>query len=221
MVVVENKTLLWNENQTRSLRLMLELSSADYFAQGGQRACYFYPERSTLCIKIELHEGPESDSRVKEELDAHERVILRGQESRALSFYRGTVETNLGKGYLFDLVREKDGGLSPTLWAVRSQIDDALLGKLAAEFYLSCLTHDYVVGDTHSKNLVVQNRERLVLVDGLGAVDYRWFYYLAKPCRIWKLNRKLARFCCKQKIPFDFKITLLDYFLKRKLSRVE
>lgn len=195
---------------------MIELSDAQYFAKGGQRACYYHPHDDSLCIKIELHTGGESDRRVKEELTAHERVIRRGQESHSISFFRGVVETSLGTGYLFDLVRESDGSLSPTLWGARAEIDDALLGRLAEEFYLNSLDHDYVVGDTHPKNFAVQNREHLVLIDGLGAVDYRWFYYLGKPMRLWKLNRKIGRLCFKQKIPFQFKISLADYFFKRK-----
>lgn len=214
----ENRTLLWNEEQTSSLRLMIELSDAHYFAKGGQRACYYHPHDETLCIKIELHEGRASDLRVKEEVDAHERVIRRGQESHSLSFYRGTVATSLGTGYLFDLVREQDGSLSPTLWRAREDIDDELLGELAREFYLSCLNHDYVVGDTHPKNFAVQDRDHLVLIDGLGAVDYRWFYYLARPIRLWKLNRKIGRLCYKQKIPFSFKISLGDYLFRGKRS---
>lgn len=197
---------------------MIELSDAHYFAKGGQRACYFHPHDEALCIKIELHEGRESDRRVKEELDAHTRVIRRNQESHSVSFYRGEVVTNLGTGYLFDLVREEDGSLSPTLWAARGEISDELLGELAAEFYVSCLAHDHVVGDTHPKNLVVRNREHLVLIDGLGAVDYRWFYYLAKPMRLWKLNRKIGRLCRKQKIPFSFQITLAEFLFKGRRS---
>lgn len=195
---------------------MIELSAVQYFAKGGQRACYYHPDDAALCIKVELHEGDESDRRVREEIDAHTRVIRRGQESHSISFFRGTVATNLGTGYLFDLVRDVDGALSPTLWEARSTIDDELLGVLAQEFYLSCLRHDYVVGDTHPKNFAVQNREHLVLIDGLGAVDYRWFYYLGRPMRLWKLNRKMGRLCHKQKIPFDFKIRLRDYFFGRK-----
>ena len=182
---------------------MLNLTAELLFGQGRKRACYHHPEREDVCVKVDLVPSALANKEAAIEVAAHQRVIARGQQSASLSLYLGLEESNLGRADLFQLVRENDGSLSPTLRSCKEELNEDSLRSLLREFYESCYTNDYVIGDLHSQNLLVQNNERLVLVDGLGAVDFLPIYYLSKKLRRMKLNRKMRKLCRRLGLEYE------------------
>ena len=174
---------------------VMELEQDSYFAKGGQRACFEVPDDAGLCVKVEFREDQASLERVEEELKAHRKVLARTETSSVVSIFRGQVETNLGVGYLFDLIRNSDGTIAPTIRNCGEELGQELILKLVKDFYHEIVAQKLVVGDLHPKNLVVKDRSRLVLIDGLGAVNFVWLYYYVGPLRVFKLRRKFRRLC--------------------------
>ncbi len=176
---------------------MIELKRESYFAKGGQRACYEVPDNPSLCVKVEFTSDKGSRQRVAEELRSHRKVLAREDASTAVALYRGEVETSLGPGCLFDLVREDDGSVSPALSSLKDELSIETKSKLVNEFYQACLQGRYIVGDLHPANLAVQDRKRLVLVDGLGAIRWGWIFEYSKFLHRLKMHRKFRRLCRK------------------------
>ncbi|WP_411847235.1 YrbL family protein [Roseibacillus persicicus] len=174
---------------------MIELVQESYFAKGGQRACYEVPGKPDLCVKVEFTEDEASEERVEEELQAHRKVLARGERCPIVALFRGRVETTLGAGYLFDLVRNSDQTISPTLRNCEKELGKESITSLVRAFYHELIQRGLVVGDLHPKNLVVRDRSELVLIDGLGAVNFAWLYYHVGPLRVFKTRRKFRRLC--------------------------
>lgn len=182
---------------------MLELIPELRFAEGKKRACYRHPKRDEVCVKVDLQPSSLSQKEAMVEVKAHRRVLKREQSSAILSGFLGIEETNLGTGYLFELIRNEDGSLCSTLRACREELSDSMIKSLVRDFFHTCLENDYVVGDLHPKNVLVQDQRRLVIVDGLGAVDLLPLYYSSRLLRRLKLNRKIRRLCRLLEIAYD------------------
>lgn len=89
----------------------LILTEADLLGQGAHKKVYRHPEDPARCVKICFKEDDED---IRRELDYRHRC-KRTYYSQMLPKYCGTVETNLGTGYVFELVRDFDGQMSRTL----------------------------------------------------------------------------------------------------------
>ena len=182
---------------------MIVLAEECCFATGSTRACYTHSDWPDSCIKVELDPGETSRRRIRKEIQAHQRVISRGAKSTALSVFQGIEETTLGTGYLFELVRDTNGRLSPTLKSCRNDFTDDELRAMIGQFYRLCVQHNYVIGDLHGENLAVRDRQELVLIDGLGTVDWLPIFYASVILRRVKLNRKILRLCRLLNLSFD------------------
>lgn len=177
------------------VREVIELASDSYFAKGGHRACFEVPGEPNLCVKVELTNDPATRERVEEELRGHRKLLAQGVSCPVVSLFRGEVETNLGPGYLFDLVRNEDQSISPTLRNCGKDLGPECVSELVRNFYHEVVSRKLIVGDIHPKNLVVKDRSELVLIDGVGAVNFIWLYYWCGPLRVFKLRRKFRRLC--------------------------
>jgi hypothetical protein len=110
---------------------MLLLSETEPFARGGRRACYFHPADPGLCVKVALPgKEPEILRRqappwgrfrsraVFDENMADSRFARRLQRRLGERAFKHIprvhdfIETDLGPGLVFDLVRDADGRVS-------------------------------------------------------------------------------------------------------------
>lgn len=78
-----------------------------FIGKGGHRACYRHPLEKDKCVKIILN--PDGARTVAFELDFLSTLSRRGFHPRFIPAYHGTVETNKGTGYVYDLVQNYDG----------------------------------------------------------------------------------------------------------------
>jgi len=84
--------------------------------RGRDRACYRHPENDGLCIKVALHTEKQT---VREK--HYSRYLKRKQVDTSLvTPYMYKVNTNLGEGGVFPLVRNADGETSQTLTEIIS-----------------------------------------------------------------------------------------------------
>lgn len=94
--------------------IMLTLSQAEFIAKGLHRECYIHPQDAKLCIKVIYDAGGIAETR--REINYYKHLQRRLSASwSALPRYHGTLATNRGTGYLFDLIRDANGNISRTL----------------------------------------------------------------------------------------------------------
>lgn len=90
---------------------MIHLDEKNLIGKGRDRACYAHPENVNACIKVSIK--PEKQS-------IREKKYLRylSKKDRNLSFisnYLGQIETSNGTGHQYELVRDFEGNIAPTL----------------------------------------------------------------------------------------------------------
>jgi hypothetical protein len=185
-----------------AMRDRILLSATEYIGAGTDRACYRHPSRPECCIKILLPER--HPRRFRREIRYYRRLAFRRIDWQRMTRYHGTVRTNLGKGAIFDLVLDYDGGVSKSLefylhredpgfgdWAIRE------LNALTRKFYDDWIVfHDLNPGNLLVQRLGAGNR-RLVVIDGIGhnhflsVANYSPTFARRKLVRVW--NRRFRQ----------------------------
>jgi hypothetical protein len=176
---------------------MIELQPDDLIGKGRTRSCYRHPHAADQCIKIDhrKHGGATE----KEAAYYHKLARMRSNFSYThIPRFHGFVETNQGRGGVFDLIRdETTGEISKSLLHyIRSgeaRITDPLW-RSAHEHYLQTLFDEaIIIRDFNPGNLCVRlmrdGSYHFVTIDGIG---HRDFLPLSDHSR-WFARRKLRR----------------------------
>ena len=173
---------------------MLVLQEEDLVGTGTRRKCYRHPDEPGKCVKVStITKGRDKQS--TRETAYYRKYHRRGCSLVHLAAFHGKVETNLGTGWVFDLVTDPDGRISKPLG---QSIKD---GDLVADYKKELdelrdymFTNGIVCGDFNHGNLLVQKQEdgsrRLMIIDGLGNSDFIKLGDYWKPHRDRKLTRK-------------------------------
>ena len=90
----------------------ITLTEKNILGKGTNKIVYYHPADKNKCIKFSLDKADETD--IQYELKFRKICKKRIEHSTLLTKYYGTVETNLGTGHVFELVRDFDGQLSET-----------------------------------------------------------------------------------------------------------
>ena len=165
---------------------------------GQERACYLHPEDPRKVIKIQ--KGA-SDTQTRRELILYNNLARREMQNfKHIPQYYGKLKTNLGEGFVVDLIADYDGAVSRSLWWHFEQ------GYPLAEFlpYLDEL-RQYLLDnlvifsvDMGRYNILFQKispqQARLVVIDGLGNHSaINWFDNMDWFAR-HKIKRRWHRF---------------------------
>ena len=171
--------------------------TSDPIARGKERTCFLHPQDATKIIKIS---SGDIDIQSRREIDFYERLKRTNlSDYRHLPRYYGTVQTNLGRGIVLDLIRDADGRVSSSLlWHLErgfplTEAEDQL--RSLKQYLLDNLiifNHDLFAG-----NLLLQKIDdgssRLVVIDGLGdVVSIAWLNRFPSHVRS-KINRRWER----------------------------
>ena len=182
-----------------SMNAPVSLTDDLFVAAGTDRSCYRHPHEAERCIKLLLPER--RPGRFWREIRYFKSLQRRGADLRQVADYHGLVETSLGQGAVFDLVRDDDGRVSKTLsfhlarhdqgfndWAIDA-IDD-----LVRNLYEQWI----VFHDLNPTNILAQrlgfDSYRLVVIDGIGhnhflpLASYSRQFAQRKIVRVW--NRR-------------------------------
>lgn len=143
---------------------------------GKEKACYVHPHDSNKAIKV-----PIGSTRVQtdREIRYYKKLLKRKNVfySHMPQFY-GLVTTNLGEGYVVDLVRDYDGEISKSLeWYLQhgSTLNDFSmhLQELKTYFLQNSIVFNH---DMYDGNLLVKKvspeKMQLVIIDGIGDVVF-------------------------------------------------
>lgn len=172
--------------------------TAEPFAKGAERACYQHPDDENKVIKIRFGDV---NKQTRRELAIYESFAQRNMTNfQHVPQYYGKVETNLGEGMVFDLIRDFDGVISEPLYhSLRS-------GSPLSDFFpqLEALKQNLldnliiISADIVGRhNILLQKlspaTSKLVIVDGIGnhsAINWldNFMYFGQK-----KINRRWSR----------------------------
>ena len=181
--------------------------TGDPIGEGQERICYRHPEDPDKIIK--LQKGS-SDKQTRRELELYRRLARRkSTDYSQLPRYYGKVKTNLGEGFVTDLIRDYDGGISNSLYWYFER------GYPVEEFYpyleelKQYLLDNQVVfsEDLRRTNVLFQRlspeRAQLVVIDGLGNHSAINWFDVFRPVSDSKINRRWERFMHQLKIHSD------------------
>lgn len=82
---------------------------------GHHRACYIHPQDSKKCIKVIHNPCDHAMQEIRREISYYGILNSRLKDWRGLPRFYGTIETNLGKGYVYDRIVDFDGKPSQTI----------------------------------------------------------------------------------------------------------
>ncbi len=181
---------------------MLNISEEFYLGSGLHKAVYVHPNDVNKVIKIPFEPD---DAELKHELAYRKSRKIRHLKSDFFTEYFGTVDTNLGKGYVFERVLNADGSRPETMreyldreqavnWKDRNQVQ-----SLVRYFMKKIMEDRILTNDTCMENFLLQ-RDRLGnvkirIIDNIGSpVKIPLVYYLdCMTCA--HIKRYLKRFC--------------------------
>ncbi len=179
---------------------MLEIGPDALIGKGLHRECFVHPDNRDWCIKIVVAGNSNENHR---EAKYYGLLARRGISWEMLTRFHGLVETYLGEGAEFDLVRDYDGGVSKTLTHYLSSeeltaanskpLASALTGLRA---YL--LENRVVTMTLKTKNILFQKTAKsdgkLVIVDNVGNSDFIPISNYSAVLARLKIERKWQRF---------------------------
>ena len=178
------------------MREKLSLSPGYFVGEGTHRKCFRHPDDESRCIKV-LH-AEFDNRRCWREIRYYSHLRRRGVDFRHLTPCRGMIDTNLGKGLVFDLVLDDDGRISRSLEYYLEQNDRrfnewiiAEIEQLKQNFYDQWV----VLHDLNPAKILVKrlgfDEFRLVVIDGIGhnhfipLASYSSLFARRKLVRIW------------------------------------
>lgn len=179
---------------------MITISPETMVGKGLHRECFIHPDDENKCIKIVVNGNQQETCR--------EQSYYKFLEKRKISWamlprFYGNVETNMGLGAVFDLIRDHDGMVSNSLehyLAKKEYISqnkpNILLALANLKLYL--LENNIISMTIQPKNILYQlNKDTsgtLHIVDNVGNADFipiaSYCYYFGNK----KMSRRWTRF---------------------------
>lgn len=128
--------------------------------------------------------------------------MIKKNDYQFFSVYHGTLETNLGTGYVFDLISdETTNNISKTLEYYLLNATDGISDHMLKDGFKKLIqlmvNYKIIANDIGSKNICCKilkdNTIQLIHIDGLGHRDFipfvNWFSFFAKK----KIERRLIK----------------------------
>lgn len=179
---------------------MLTMNPENLVGKGLHRECYSHPDNVNLCIKVVVN-GNVKES--KREQKYYEFLEKKQTPWDVIPKFHGNIETNIGQGAVFDMIRDHDGSVAKTLehYLVSDIETERYFCGLSQSFlYLKnhLLDHQIITMTIKPKNILYQKLSqkegKLVVVDNIGNSD---FFPIANYSRCFgskKILRKWQRF---------------------------
>ena len=181
---------------------VIYLEKNHFIGEGEIRFCYEHPLNDQFCVKIPRVETTRDYT--EKELKYFKKLSKRSKVNFQFPFYadfRQEIDTNLGLGQVFDLVRdETTNEISKTLeyyLTKDNSIDDNKLEDALKILKKQMIKHKVFTRDLRARNICCRIKNdgtvELVIVDGIGHRDFfpfaDWFYYFSKK----KVNRTFKK----------------------------
>lgn len=92
----------------------LIINEKQIYGKGSHKKCFIHPDNKDLCIKVAYNRGG-GQKDLKREINYIQVLRRRNKDYSILPQYYGKAETNLGTGYVFEIIRDYDGNKCKTL----------------------------------------------------------------------------------------------------------
>ena len=195
---------------------VIQLDDSLLYGQGSHKKCFLHPHNKNLCIKIAYNQGGQKD--LIREINYIDVLKRRHKDYSILPQYFGKIETNLGTGYVFEIICDYNGNktqtledfiTSPTLFAENFDLIVHLLKNLKDELYkneiitIELYKNEIITMVLFPENILFQktdeNTYRVRIVNDMGSavlipLEYHFKYFAhTKILRRWKMFLDVLR----------------------------
>ncbi|MFV0573848.1 MAG: YrbL family protein [Vibrio sp.] len=157
---------------------MINLSEEHYLAKGNARTCYINPEDSAQCIKVNrigTDSNSDQNSAEKFYIEKSKKIIkdLNSSKSILCGFY-GPIETNLGDGLVFELIKDHDGNCSKTLayFYKNNLLDKKIIRQIIIDIQQKSIEQNVLIYDANMSNILLKKHQdgsfSPKIIDGFG-----------------------------------------------------
>ncbi len=181
---------------------MIRLSKELLIAKGGERDCYIHPNDETKIIKVLRKDGIHNKQNALE-YSYMQYIKKRDIDLSGITDCYGYVNTNLGKGLVFDRVLDYDGSASKSFrYYLANKLIPLDEQRKLIENLRQYLEENLILFvDTSLTNIfcpkISENTYKLVIVDGLGAKRTGVKFLLYKTSKLYtkyKIKRQWNKF---------------------------
>ncbi len=180
------------------MRKIILDEETDLVGCGKERKCYVHPADPDIAIKITHGEDQKQTIRELNFYRAH--LKRKNTNFNSIPRYYGEIETNYGKGHMFELVRDFDGNISKSLL---EYLEEGIpLNGFESDLRIlkqSLLDEQIIFNhDMYSGNILYKKTSEkegyLVVIDGLGDTVLINWLNLFKQHRTKKIERRWELF---------------------------
>ncbi|MGB7401958.1 MAG: YrbL family protein [Arcobacter sp.] len=179
----------------------INLKESDYLGKGRERACYVHPEDNDKVIKV-VYKSSENLNQNKLEYNYLNFLEKEKVPFSHLSKCFGSLQTNLGEGYIFKRIKDFDGKTSKSFkyMVLNGVLNPNLEIKLLNELKNYLLKNSIIFVDIALSNVfcqeVSENNYKLIITDGIGGKRTGFkskLYLYSKLFRKYKVIKQLKR----------------------------
>ena len=185
---------------------ILQLDDTLLYGQGSHKKCFLHPHNKNLCIKIAYNEGGQKD--LIREINYIDVLKRRHKDYSILPKYFGKVNTNLGTGYVFEIIRDYNNGRTQTLEDFITDLNlfsqnYSLIVRLLKELKEKLYKNEIITMVLFPENILFQktdeNTYRVRIVNDMGSavlipLEYHFKYFAhTKILRRWKMFLDVLR----------------------------
>lgn len=185
---------------------ILQLDDTLLYGQGSHKKCFLHPHNKNLCIKIAYNEGGQKD--LIREINYIDVLKRRHKDYSILPKYFGKVNTNLGTGYVFEIIRDYNNDRTQTLEDFITDLNlfsqnYSLIVRLLKELKEKLYKNEIITMVLFPENILFQktdeNNYRVRIVNDMGSavlipLEYHFKYFAhTKILRRWKMFLDVLR----------------------------
>ena len=185
---------------------ILQLDDTLLYGQGSHKKCFLHPHNKNLCIKIAYNEGGQKD--LIREINYIDVLKRRHKDYSILPKYFGKVNTNLGTGYVFEIIRDYNNDRTQTLEDFITDLNlfsqnYSLIVRLLKELKEKLYKNEIITMVLFPENILFQktdeNTYRVRIVNDMGSavlipLEYHFKYFAhTKILRRWKMFLDVLR----------------------------
>lgn len=177
---------------------MIKLNEDLFLGEGTKRKCFAHPDNPDLCIKVSSDRGRRSAQREVRYLKLLHR---RGKSLAQIADFKGTIQTNIGTGNLYEIVRDCDGQISKSIGHYLMLGDNEITSRIimAIEDLRVYLARDLILfSDIRPENVLAKKecngQLRLIIIDGIGDNNHIQFIEYIRPLGLRKCTKKWNAF---------------------------
>lgn len=185
---------------------VIQLDDSLLYGQGSHKKCFLHPHNKNLCIKIAYNEGGQKD--LIREINYIDVLKRRHKDYSILPKYFGKVNTNLGTGYVFEIIRDYNNGRTQTLEDFITDLNlfsqnYSLIVRLLKELKEKLYKNEIITMVLFPENILFQktdeNTYRVRIVNDMDSavlipLEYHFKYFAhTKILRRWKMFLEVLR----------------------------